>query len=132
MENAKSLDEIYAFYRKDEPNEPSAQTMIRFLDLVADTLRTKCLNYGIGHYRLVIERLDELQADPSRFRTYPPYPMDYSTRIVVCADTNYYLNLSYDEHWDDGPFQRKRSDQIYCRVEEARPALSEMLARLKV
>jgi hypothetical protein len=113
MENM-SLNDVYAFYRKDELNDPQAQTMIRFLDLVDDILKSKHLRYGTSCYRLCFCRMDGSE----------------DTDIVVTADGDH-VKLRYNEHWDDGRFQRLRSDEIYCRIEDARAALLEVIARLK-
>jgi hypothetical protein len=119
MEGVRSLDEIYAFYHEDETANDCRSTMLRFLDLVADVLRSKPLYYSTSHARLGLSRYDtwaEKISHPS---------------IMVSADARW-VSVTYSESWDDGPFFRSRDENIRCLVEHGRAALLEMLARLRV
>ncbi len=119
MEGVRSLDDIYSFYRHDEAAEYCRSTMLRFLDLVADVLRSKPLYYSLSHARLGL----------SSFGTWAESSQHPS--ILISADDRWVM-LGYYESWEDGPFFRTREDGIKCPVENARAALLEMLARLKV
>ena len=119
MEGVRSLDEIYAFYRDDETADHCRLTMLRFLDLVADVLRSKPIYYGTSHARLGL----------SRYGTWAESSQNPS--IMIAPDCKYVI-LTYYESWDDGPFFRSRDETIKCLVEDSRAALLEMLARLRV
>ena len=119
MDGVRSLDEIYAFYRDDKTIDYSRSTMLRFLDLVADVLRSKPLFYSTSHARLGI----------SRFGTWTESTENPS--IMIVPDDRW-VSLVYHESWDDGLLIRKRWDEIKCLVENARTPLLEMLARLRV
>jgi hypothetical protein len=121
MEGVQSLDEIYDFYRNDEVAKQRGQSlvMLQFLDLVADVLRSRKLCYGTSHLRLGLSRFGSW-AEPGQ-----------QPSILISADGEKYVCLSYLEGWDDGPFYRSRWDSIKCRLEHSRAALLEMLARMK-
>jgi hypothetical protein len=119
MEGVRSLDEIYAYYREDEMAAHCRSTMLRFLDLVADVLRSRPLYYGTSHARLSL----------SRYGAWPENSQNPS--ITVCTDSKWVIVTHY-ESWDDGPFFRSRAESIKCRMEHSRAALLEMLARLRV
>jgi hypothetical protein len=119
MEGVRSLDEIYAFYREDEAAGYCRSTMLRFLDLVADVLRSRPLYYSTSHARLGLSRY----ATWAEMRQHPS--------VMVSADYKWVI-LTYYESWDDGPFFRSRDENIKCLVEDGRAALLEMLARLRI
>jgi hypothetical protein len=117
MEGVRDLDEIFAFYHHEECVRFSAPAMVRFLELVADVLKTKKLYYSTSHARLGL----------SRYATFAESSRHPS--ICICADESRY-SLVYYECWEDGPFVRTRQDSISCDLEHARAALLEVLARL--
>ena len=120
MEGVRSFDEIYAFYRDDEVTDFCRATMIPFLDLVADVLRSKPLFYGTSRAQLSL----------SRYGTWTESSRNPS--ILIFADHPYVM-FSYHEMWEEGgEYFRWRNEGIKCRVQDAPKALLEMLARLKV
>ena len=118
MEGIRSFDEIYAFYRDDEITDFCRSTMLPFLDLVADVLKSKPLFYGTSHAQLSL----------SRYGTWAESSQHPS--VLIFADHPFIL-LTYHEAWEDGPYFRSRADGIKCPVEHARGPLLEMLARLR-
>lgn len=117
MEGERSLDAVYAFYRRPEFASHGGPEMVRFLDAVADMLTTRLVYFGTSHTRLWLSKAlwPESSVQPS---------------VGVWADGRYF-NFVYHESWEDGPLFRTREDGIRCTLEHAREALLELLARLK-
>jgi len=133
MENCHSLDEVCAHYRDRDNRDPkwdSHRTMQQLLGKVVDDLRSKRLVYGISHERLFIERYVDGMPDTFELRFDAPRWMYHLPRIAINA-VGGYVDVRYEELWDDGPFQRQRIETIHCPIKNARPALLEMVARLK-
>jgi hypothetical protein len=114
LENVRSLHEIYQHLQ----NQGGQEDMLSFVDSVADILRSKPLVYSVSAGRLCFTT----ESEPEHGRV----------RGVVITASGDHVNLSYDESWKDGHFDRTRRDQIWCRSEYAREALLEMLGRLNV
>ena len=118
MQGSREIADLYEFYRRPEFAIHGGPEMVRFLDSVADILRSKSVYFGTSHMRLCLSRVatwPECQEEPS---------------ILIFADGRY-VNLSYFESWQDGDYFRIREDSIRCPAERARAALLELLARLK-
>jgi hypothetical protein len=118
MQGSRDLNDLYEFYRRPEFAIHGGPAMVRFLGLVADILRSKRVYFGTSHTRLSLSRVGtwpESQEHPS---------------VGVWTDGRVFY-LSYQEGWHDGPFYRRREDNISCSIEHARAALLELLARLK-
>src|SRR4051812_18126782 len=110
MQGGRELEEVYAFYRRPEFAPHGGPEMVRFLDSVADILRTRLLYFGTSHLRLSLSRVGtwpECQEVPS---------------ILIFTDGQH-VNLSYLESWQDGDDFRTREDGIRCPVGRARAAL---------
>jgi hypothetical protein len=116
MESVQSLDDIYLYYQRHDSEAPF-QTMIQFLDLIGDVLRSKDLRYVTSCGRLVV---------------YPnSTDISESASILVNAEREGVMSLTYQVHWDDGPLcQRWRDEGVRRPVAEARHALIGMLERL--
>lgn len=118
MQGSRDLNDLYEFYRRPEFTIHGGPAMVRFLDLVADILRSKQVYFGTSLTKLVLARVGtwpESQDHPS---------------VGVWTDGRVFY-LGYQEGWRDGPFYRRREDNISCSIEHARAALLELLARLK-
>jgi hypothetical protein len=113
-----TLGEIIADYRRSPLCDLGGEAMARFLEAVADVLRSKVLYYSISHSRL---GLSKFGAYPER-QEHPYVGVETDGRV-------FYLN--YYEGWKDKEFHRSRTDNISCTIEHARAALLELLARLK-
>jgi hypothetical protein len=111
MENV-SLNEAMTYFSR-QPDCPHWQTLVRFVDSVADVLDSDSYSFGTSVGHLCIG----LANGPG------------NTGITIHGD-NGKISLRYSENWDDEPFQRERTDLIYGPQEVMRPAFLEMLSRL--
>ena len=99
-----SLGEIIADYRRSPLCDLGGEVMARFLESVADVLRSKVLYYSISHSRL---GLSKFGASPER-QEHPYVGVETDGRV-------FYLN--YHEGWKDRQFYRSRTDNISCSIE---------------
>jgi hypothetical protein len=118
MHGSRDIEDLYAFYRSPEFAIHGGPAMVRFLDLVADILRSRLVYFGTSHTQLIL----------SRVGTYPECADEPSIGVYADGDR---FDFVYSERWQDGPYFRMREERVRCTIEHARAALLELLARLK-
>src|SRR5687767_12556374 len=107
-----SLDEALKYFAR-EPDFRNSQTLLRFVDSVVDVLDSESYVFGTSVGRLCL--------------TLARGPRNVGIKILGDGDS---ISLTYDESWDDEPFQRNRTELVFGPQELMRPAFLEMLSRL--
>jgi hypothetical protein len=85
--------------------------MVRVLELCRDLLQPLDLRWNTSHHFLWLSRQGDARS------------------ICVYIDAAM-VEFRFHENWEDGLFVRTREERIRCAIENARPALLELLNRL--